>query len=143
MSHCLNEWVIDSSDLFKWLIHSVNEASDCLYERFTESLTHLIRSKTLNHSVTKHCCVLLGDVRLFCCEQRSIMCLKCKSVNNNYLFIELLLYKISVTFAIVLIFGKTSLLGFFLIDVLITLLVEQLLVHLPLHRIHCPGQVLI
>ncbi len=35
-----------------------NEASDyCLYEWVTESLTHLIRSKTWIHSVTKHRCV--------------------------------------------------------------------------------------
>ncbi len=35
-----------------------NKANDyCLYEWVTESLTHLIRSKTWIHSVTKHRCV--------------------------------------------------------------------------------------
>ncbi len=38
------------------------------------------------------------------------MCLKCKSINNNHLFIELLLYKINVTFAIVLVLGHVMLL---------------------------------
>ncbi len=37
-----------------------NESSDyCLYEWVTESLTHLIRSNTWIHSVTKHRCVAL------------------------------------------------------------------------------------
>ncbi len=36
-----------------------NQASDnCLYERVTESLTHLIHSKTWIVSVSKHCCVV-------------------------------------------------------------------------------------
>ncbi len=47
---------IQTADLF------TNEASDYyLYEWVTESLTHLIRSKALIHSIMKHT-VLLGEV---------------------------------------------------------------------------------
>ncbi len=50
------------------VIHSnvwfIQNRGICLYERVTESLTYLIRSKTWIHSVTKHCCVLLGDTRV-------------------------------------------------------------------------------
>ncbi len=38
------------------------------------------------------------------------MCLKYKTVNINYLFTELLLYKINATFAIVLVLGHVMLL---------------------------------
>ncbi len=94
---CLNEWVIyrfvQTSDSFR------NEASDfCLHERVRESLTHLICLKTWIHSVTKHRCVarrhktVLSEIE----QKQSILCLKCKSLNLNFLFIELLFYKITL-----------------------------------------------
>ncbi len=86
-----------------------NQASDYrLYEWVTESLTHLIRSNTWIHSVTKHLPCVLGDTQRFCCgfdwnyfhqqnwAKQSILCLKCKSLNFNFLLIELLLYKITL-----------------------------------------------
>ncbi len=87
-----------------------NESSDYgLYERFAESLTHSIRSKMWICSVTKHHCVARSETQnSFCCsfdwnifiseieQKQSILCLKCKSLNFNFLFIELLLYKITL-----------------------------------------------
>ncbi len=61
-SHSLNEWVIDSTDSFKRLIHSINEVSDCIYKWLTESLTHSNGSKALNHSV-KNTIVFCSDAQ--------------------------------------------------------------------------------
>ncbi len=52
MSHL----VLHSTDSFLWLIHSETRQVT-LYEWVTESLTHLIHSKTWIHSVTIHRCV--------------------------------------------------------------------------------------
>lgn len=63
----------------------------------------------MNNLVTKHC-GLLKDAQLFfcnlCLELFSAVNIVSKISNINYLLIELL-YKINVTFAIILIFGKT------------------------------------
>lgn len=64
----------------------------------------------MNHLVTKHC-GLLKDAQLFfcnlCLELFSAVNIVSKISNINYLLIELL-YKIKVTFAIILIFRKTK-----------------------------------
>ncbi len=52
--------LIQTADSFR------NESIGCPYEWATESLTHSIHSNTWIHSVTKHCCVLLGDTQQFC-----------------------------------------------------------------------------
>ncbi len=100
--HSFNRF-IQTADSFR------NEASDSPYEWATESLTHLIHSIKWIHSVTKHavCCsethnssavALIGTILVSEIEQKqSIFCLKSKSLNFNFLFIEILMYKISVT----------------------------------------------
>ncbi len=107
----LFEWVshqlsLHSTDSFKLLIHSETRQVTTVYEWVTGSLTHLIRSKTWIHSVTKHRCVarrhktvllwvwleLFSSAKL--CKN-SQYCLKFKSLNFNLLFIELL-YKVAV-----------------------------------------------
>ncbi len=63
-------------------------------------LTHSIHSNTWIRLVKKRHCVLLGDTQQFCCDfnhSLSVFCLKSKSLNFNFLFIEILPYKISVT----------------------------------------------
>ncbi len=83
-----NVWFIQKQS--KWLLSS--------WTGVRESLTHLIRLKTWIHSVTKHRCVarrhktVLSKIE----QKKSILCLKCKSLNFNFLFIELLLYKITL-----------------------------------------------
>ncbi len=105
----MNEWII--CPLFNRFIQTAdsfrNEASDyCLYEWVTESLNHLIRSKMWIHSETPLCCseiqnssavALIGTIFISETEQKqSILCLKCKSLNFNFMFIELLMYKITL-----------------------------------------------
>ncbi len=65
MSVLMRESFINSFNRFIQTADSFrNKAIDCPYEWATESLTHLIRSKTWIHSVTKHRCVLLGDTTI-------------------------------------------------------------------------------
>ncbi len=88
-----------------------NKAIGCSYEWATESLTHSINPKTWIHSVTKHRCVarrhttvllwlwsqLYSSAKL---SKNTQYFVKSKSLNfieNTFLFIEILLYKISVT----------------------------------------------
>ncbi len=93
VSHWFNRFV-QTADSFR------NEASDyCLYEWVTESLTHSIRSKTWINSVTKQCCVVQRHktVLLWLWLDRFSSAKLSKTTQYYVLFIELLLYKISVT----------------------------------------------
>ncbi len=47
----MSHWITDSLSSFKQLIHSKTKQVTCLYEWVTDSLTHLIHSKFLIHSV--------------------------------------------------------------------------------------------
>ncbi len=51
--------------------------------------------------------IFVGEIE----QKQAIWCLKCKSLNINFLFIELL-YKINITFVIMLTFGVCSTGGF-------------------------------
>ncbi len=99
--HSFNRF-IQTADSFR------NESIVCPFEWASESLTHSIHSKTWFHSVTKHfCCsethnssavALIATIFVSEIEQKqSAFCLKSKSLNFNLLFIEIILYKISVT----------------------------------------------
>ncbi len=46
---------------------------------------------------------VVGEIQ----QKQGLLCLKCKSLNINFWFIELF-YKISITFAIMLIFGEKN-----------------------------------
>ncbi len=59
LSLWLNHWIIELTDSFKHTESLRNETTDCLYEWFTESLSQLIRSNTLNHSGTKQLIVFM------------------------------------------------------------------------------------
>ncbi len=84
-----------------------NEAIDC-HEWATESLTHLFVQNLDSFSNETPLCVarrrnssavaLIATIFVSEIEQKqSIFCLKSMSLNFNLLFIEILLYKISVT----------------------------------------------
>ncbi len=99
--HSFNRF-IQTADSFR------NESIVCPFEWASESLTHSIHSKTWFHSVTNHfCCsethnssavALIATIFISEIEQKqSAFCLKSKSLNFNLLFIEIILYKISVT----------------------------------------------
>ncbi len=108
---CFNERVvysfIHSTDSFKRLIHSETRQLAVLMNGPLNQSTHSIHSNTLIHSLTKHRCVLLGDTQHFCCavaliatifgceieQKQSEFSLKYKSLNFNFLFIEIQLYK--------------------------------------------------
>ncbi len=80
LNHCLNDWITDSPDSFKNAESFSKETQPC-----DCSAAALLRS--------------ILDLSIY----------KCKPVNINYLFIELLLYKINVTFAIVMVLGRVML----------------------------------
>ncbi len=83
----------------------------------SESLPLTESFKRLIHSGTKHIFMFLRDAKqccgcleLFFCEmeqKHAIWCLKRKPLNINLLFIELL-YKINITFVIMLIFEEKN-----------------------------------
>ncbi len=93
---------IHSTDSFKWLIHSETRQLAVLMNGPLNQLTCLFVQKrntavccleTHNSSAVALIAIIFG------CEieqKQSIFCLKSKSLNFN-LFIEILLYKISVT----------------------------------------------
>ncbi len=108
MTVCLNEWVIDSTDSFKRLIQSEMRQVITAFMNWLLIHWHLIRSKTWIHSSneTPLCCsktqnssavALIWTIFISEIEQKqSILCLKCETLNFNFLFIKLLLYKITL-----------------------------------------------
>ncbi len=61
----MNHWIIDSNDSFKTTDSFTNEASDCVFEWITESLTQTIPSKQLIHLQMKRVTVFEEIIESF------------------------------------------------------------------------------
>ncbi len=102
---CFNERVIHS---FKRLIHSeMSQLAVLMNGQLNHQLTRFVQKRGfVQKQNTAVCCsqthdssalaliatILVGEIE----QKQSIFCLKSKSLNFNLLFIEILLYKISV-----------------------------------------------
>jgi len=112
-------WVIHSNDSFKWLIHLrmrqffMKGSLNLWLKRFVQ------KAESFSNENKAECCCEMCDgsavifvwnyFRCWNRTKKSILCLKCKLFNFNYLFIQLL-NEINVTFSIMMV-EESTLLG--------------------------------